>query len=333
MDKRNIYLITGASGHLGTAIACELLGRGESVYGLFLPGEKVEETGILPRFGDVRDRDSIERILQSMDCKNTTVIHCAGIISIGSSFNQKMYDVNVNGTKNITDLCMKYQVKKLLYISSVHAIPERPHGTTITETKVFLPEMVKGPYAKTKAEATAYVLQKVEEGLNASIVHPSGIIGPYDDGKGHINSVILAYYNEKLIAGVHGGYDFVDVRDVANGVIAACLHGKAGECYILSNQYYSMETFFKKLHAITAKREIRLYLPIWLVKPIAYFLERIARSQKRQPLVISYSMYTLQSNSCFSHEKASMHLGYQTRDLGVSLSDTITWFRERGIIR
>ena len=95
-----------------------------------------------------------------------------------------------------------------------------------------------GPYAKTKAEATQAVLEAVKQGLNAVVVHPSGIIGPYDNGNNHIVKLAKDYISGKLLAGVIGGYDFVDVRDVAKGCIAAVDKGEVGECYILSNRFY-----------------------------------------------------------------------------------------------
>ena len=73
------------------------------------------------------------------------VIHCAGVVSISSHFDKKVYDVNVLGTRNLLALCRQFQVQKLVYVSSVHAIPEKPQGETITETDTFDPHKVKGP--------------------------------------------------------------------------------------------------------------------------------------------------------------------------------------------
>ena len=93
------------------------------------------------------------------------MIHTAGIVSITSKYEQRVYDVNVTGTKVITDLCIEKKVKKLVYISSVHAIPELPAGQTMREVELFDPDKVIGLYAKTKAEATAYVMEAGKKGL------------------------------------------------------------------------------------------------------------------------------------------------------------------------
>ena len=108
---------------------------------------------------------------------------------------------------NILKFCSQCGVGKLVYVSSVHAIPEKPKGTEIAETTTFSPELVRGDYAKSKAMATALVLQAAKEGLNASVVFPSGIIGPGDLGKGSITNMLLSFLAGKLPLAVKGGYD------------------------------------------------------------------------------------------------------------------------------
>lgn len=182
---------------------------------------------------------------------------------IASKFIQDVYDVNVNGTKNIVDLCEQNKIHKLVYVSSVHAIPEEPKGECILEVEDFNPEDVVGQYAKTKSEATAYVLAAGGRGLNVNVVHPSGISGPYDSGRGHLTTLVIDYYKGRLVAGMEGGYDFVDVRDVANGIIACCHMGSPRECYILSNRYFTIKEILDILHEVTSKRKIRIILPYW----------------------------------------------------------------------
>ena len=115
-------------------------------------------------------------------------------------------------------MCLKYHVKRLVYVSSVHAIPERPKDEVISEINQFDPRDVVGLYAMTKSKATQIVLGGVLLGLDAVVVHPSGIIGPNDYGHGYCTQLVMDYLDGRLTAGVNGGYDFVDVRDVADGV-------------------------------------------------------------------------------------------------------------------
>ena len=331
MDK--LYLITGAAGHLGTALVDNLLRDKKQVRLLVLPGEKHIPAGDMEiYYGDVRDKTSLLGFFANPLDKDLIVIHCAGIVSIASKYSQNVYDVNVTGTKNIVDLCREFKVKKLVHVSSVHAIPEKPHGEKISETEDFDPEKVVGLYAKTKAEATKYVLEAAKGGLDASVVHPSGICGPFDYGRGHLTALVMDFYNGRLVAAIDGGYDFVDVRDVAAGVLACCEKGKKGECYILSGKYFTIRQVLYYLHEITGKKEIKSFLPLWFVKATAPLAENYYKIRNQPPLFTAYSIYTLNTNAVFSNNKAREELGYTTRDFKKTLQDTVDWLREKGRI-
>jgi len=327
---KELYLVTGAAGHLGSAVIRELKKMNKNVRGLVLQGEKNIPEDIDIFYGDVTKKDSLEDFFENSGAE-LIVIHCAGIVSITSNYSQLMYDVNVNGTKNIVELCIEKNVKKLVYVSSVHAIPEKPKGEIIFETKNFDPDKVVGNYAKTKAEATKYVLDSSRR-LNVSIVHPSGICGPYDFGNGHITTLVKDYYTGKLVAGIRGGYDFVDVRDVAKGITSCVVNGRAGECYILSNKYFSVREILNMLYDITRKKKIKSFIPLWFIKIMAPVAELYYKILKQRPLYTAYSIYTLNSNSIFSNEKAKRELGYTTREMKETLKDTVKWLKDKNII-
>lgn len=323
-----LYIVTGAAGHLGSVITRQLITSGQQVRALVLPGEKHAPENAELYFGDVCNKESIRPCFENMNGRQFIVIHCAGIVSITSKFNQRVCDVNVTGTQNVVELCKEYHVSKMVYVSSVHAIPEKQKGITITETHEFDPDFVVGLYAKTKAQATRYVLEAARLGLNACVVHPSGIVGPYDNGRGHMTTLIIDYFKGRLVSGVHGGYDFVDVRDVTAGILSACENGKQGECYILSNKFYEVREILDMLHELTGKRKIKNYLPLWFVKITAPLAEFYYKLLKQPPLFTTYSIYTLNSNAVFSHQKATKELGYTTREMKETLNDTINWLKE-----
>ncbi|SHJ22385.1 NAD-dependent epimerase/dehydratase family protein [Parasporobacterium paucivorans] len=325
------YLITGAAGHLGYTLVRILSEKGAEVRALVLPCDR--ETLCFPDnveifAGDVRDVDSLEGFFIVGPKTDSVLIHCAGIVSIASGYLKDVIDVNVHGTRNIVRLCMKHRVSKLVYVSSVHAIPELPGREEITEVKDFEPGNVKGLYAKTKAAATKYVLEAAKRGLNASVVHPSGICGPYDNGAGHLTQLVLDFYKGRLVAGTTGGYDFVDVRDVAAGILSCCLNGKAGECYILSNRYYKVTEILDMLSDISGKKKIRIVIPMQIARATAPLAELYYRFRKSTPLYTAYSLYTITSNSNFSHEKADRELGYKVRPFQETLADTANWLQK-----
>jgi len=217
-------------------------------------------------------------------------------------------------------------------VSSVHAIPELTKGRTICEIDRFDPDKVKGFYAKTKAAATDIVLRAAKDGLDAVVVHPSGIMGPNDFALGYSTQLVLEYLSGGLVAGIKGGYDFVDVRDVAAGIISAAKRGRRGECYILSNTFISVRRMLDTLSDVSGMKKIKTMLPLWFIRPLAPLAELYYKILHKKPLFTGYSIYTLQSNANFSHEKATRELGYSTRDLRETLSDTVAFLKDHGRI-
>lgn len=321
------YLVTGATGYLGNTVVRKLASQGVHIRALVMPGDRLAKLlpeGVETFTGRVDDTTSMEDFFAGAG-EGCCVIHCAGIISIASVKDDRLDRVNTGGTKNITDMCINHGVSKLVYVSSVHAIPEGKKGSEISEVSRFSPQKVRGDYAKSKAAATAIVLEAAAAGLNASVVHPSGIIGPNDSGQGSITGMILSYCTGKLPVGVDGGYDFVDVRDVADGILACCDRGKPGECYILSNRFVSIKELLETLKKLTHGRRILAYVPLKLAKFIAPVWEKASIRLKKPLYFTPYSIETLGSNAFFSHKKATETLGYRPRSVADTLADTVRW--------
>ena len=326
---KKIFIITGANGFLGNNIIRELsLNKEFEIRALILPNQN---TDILKDFnckiyyGDVREYDTLTEIFNINENQELVVIHCAAIVYIKSKHNQDVYDVNVNGTKNIVKKVLEKNAK-LIYVSSVHAIPEKPNNKIMTEITNFDKNKVIGLYAKTKAEAANYVLNMVKyNNLNACIVHPSGIIRPFDYGNSHLTELIKEIKNGNLKTLVKGGYDFVDVRDVTSGILKCINRNISGECFILSNKKYEIKELADIICELKNIKKIKLIIPLWLVKLITPFYEMYYNLKRKTPLFTKYSLYTLNSNSNFSHDKAKQYLDYNPRNIRETLKDTIEW--------
>ena len=227
-----VYILTGAAGLLGSNISRQLIEMGETVRALVLKGDPAakyvpEKAQII--YGDLLDLDSLEELFTVPEDSEVYVIHCASIVTLHPEPNPKVYAVNVDGTQNIIDMCIKHKVKKLVYISSTGAIPELPHGQRIKEVDHFLPtDGLVGYYSITKAEASQKVLDAVHEypEFDASIVHPSGICGPNDYSFGPVAQIVSQYVAGEMKIGLEGTFNSVDVRDLAAGVIACCEKGR-----------------------------------------------------------------------------------------------------------
>jgi len=334
-----IYIITGGTGFVGNNVIKELLPSGAVIRSLVRSKEKAEKAlkGIKIELitGNVRDKETVEKLFEGLENHEITFIHTASVVLIGG--NRKQYktmdDVNYNGIKNIIEACLKHKAR-LLYVSSVHAITEPPNRGLTVEIENFDPKTVVGKYAKSKARASALVMDAVKnQGLDAVMVHPSGITGPNDYSDTHLTQMVIDYMENRIPAAVNGGYDFVDVRDVASGIIKAAQKGKAGDCFLLSNKYYSVKELLTTLQEITGGKKIKSKLPMWLAYFSLPFLSAFFKLCGKRPLYTAYSLYTLKSNSNFSHEKAAKELGYSPRELRDSLTDTVKFIKENNLLK
>ena len=328
------YLITGATGFLGSAVLRLLLAHGCRVFALVMLNDPLIHT--LPKnvdtiLGDLTDRNSL-RDFFAAGGDDFCVLHCAGLVSISSRPGEAIYAVNVQGTQNIIDLCREYHAAKLIYVSSVHAIPEKPAPETITEPDRFAPDEILGDYGKSKAMATALVLEAAQNGLNASVVLPSGILGPGDLPRGNMTRMLLAFCRGRLPLGVKGGYDFVDVRDVAVGVLACAERGRAGECYILSGHYTSISNMFSLTASLLGRKAPKLCVSAALAGFAAPIFEKLGRLRGKRPFFTPYSISVLRSNGHFSNAKAVGALGFHARPLRETLQSTILWLQGQNLI-
>lgn len=259
--------------------------------------------------------------------KQAVIIHCAGVVSIATE-DPALWKVNVDGTRNVVDLCEAYGIPKLVCVSSVHALPEMEQGTVVKETNHFSASLVHGVYGKSKAEAAAYVKKATERGLSAVLVHPSGLIGPEDYSQGYMTEMIRLYARHGFPASIEGGYDFADVRDVVQGIIYSANRDVNGEYFILSNEYITVKRLVDILAELTGKRKVYGNIPLKWVKGLAPLCEKMTKHFDLPGLINPYSIYTLGSNGYFSHEKADSQLDYHVRPIEETLADIICWMEK-----
>jgi dihydroflavonol-4-reductase len=269
--------------------------------------------------GNSLDTEFLESVFKEADL----VFHLAGIVEIGSGKKKLINKVNVEGTRNVVNACLKCGVKRLVYTSSVHAITELPKPEVMSEITDFDPDKVKGLYAKSKALATRIVLEQKDSPLDVIVVHPSGVIGPYDYKMSNVSQMFMDFLLGRLTAYLKGGYNFVDVRDVARGIRLAAEKGRRGECYILSGSEITVKELLDEIARVSGKKRVKTKLAYWFILAMSYFAEVYYKIVRQNPLFTHYSIVVLNSNYHFSNQKAKDELGYTTRDLKETIKDTM----------
>jgi len=320
-------LVTGATGHIGNVLVRKLLEQGEKVRALIWRGEDTTPLRDLPVeqvVGDVLDPASLGAAMNGIE----NVFHLAGIISIMPGKSPFVWRVNVEGTRNVLEAAQRARVRRLVYTSSIHAIARAPHGVEMDESLGFDTDCPYGEYDRSKAAASLEVQNAAKANLDAVIVCPTGVIGPYDFRGSEMGEVIRGAAQAKPMFYVEGAYDFVDVRDVADGLISAARHGRRGESYILSGNKISVRYMLETVREVTGKAFARIKIPFSLAEFAAKFTPWYYLKTKAKPRFTPYSLEVLQSNANISHAKAMKELGYKPRPVVETIADTVRWFFE-----
>lgn len=326
-----VDLVTGASGFLGNVLVRELLKRNHEVC-VFLRKTSdttpIKDLPVTKFYGDVLDKESLIRAFGKADI----VYHLAGKISIMPGDHLSLTKVNYTSIINIIEACFETKIKKLVYTSTIHALKEPPAETIIDESVPYCTNNPRGCYDSAKAHASLEVLKAVKEGLDAVILNPTGVIGPFDFPVSPLTQTFIDYAKGKLKLMVEGAFDFVDVRDVALGHIYASELGRTGESYILSGERVKISELMKILEDVTAIKAPAHYLPIKVAKAIGTIMPLYYWLTGKKPCFTRYSVETLVSNSFISHNKATNELGYNPRPIKQCVKDTINWLKEIKLI-
>lgn len=324
MDFR-ICAVTGATGHLGSCLIRELLKDGWTVKVIIRSHTRaIEGLNLEVVRGDVTDEESLMKAFEDIDC----VFHLAGEISLLRKKESSLFRINVEGTRNVIGACVRKGVKRLLYCSSIHAFNIHKNEGIIDENSLPALDDHLHPYDRSKAIAQMFVLQANSPGtLETLVVNPTGIIGPFDFKPSRMGKFFLKLLNKSLIFITEGGFNWVDVRDVARGMINAMLKGKAGSSYILGGHPLSIKELVEIFSEITGKRVRVFTLPSFIGEFFGTMNEKFWSLNDAEPLFTRESVRILQSFPRISWEKARRELNYSVRPIRETLRDTIEWLK------
>jgi dihydroflavonol-4-reductase len=321
--------VTGANGHVGANLCRTLLAEGHQVKALVhqhqdaLKGLDIELI-----HGSVNDQEALRKLFKGAEI----VFHLAALISIDGQKN-KLLEVNFEGTRNLINTIKENGVRRLIHFSSIHSLKHSPFNEPMDETR---PLMVEGPtwYEVTKARAEKFVLESTKEGLDAVIINPTAIVGPNDFKPSLVGTVLIRLYKNSLPALVPGGYNWVDVRDIVQGAVSAMDNGRKGERYILGGKWVSVRDLAMTVEKVTGKKINKLTIPTSVAMIGVPFIKAYAKIARQEPLYTGESLRTLvEVNKKISCLKAETELGYKSRDLEITVRDTLAWFHQNGHLK
>jgi dihydroflavonol-4-reductase len=320
--------VTGATGHIGANLVRTLLARGDEVRALVHDDDRALQGVAVEKLrADVRDLAALKRAFDGVDL----VFHLAARISIAPGDAAEVHAVNVEGTRNVVEACLAQKVKRLVHFSSIHALSPEPRDQTVDETRA-LAEGSWLPYDRSKAAGELEVKKGVERGLDAVTVNPTAVLGPNDFRPSPMGTVLLDLYRRNLPGLIDGGFDWVDVRDVVAGALAAAEKGRKGERYLLSGARRSLSDLARTVEEVTGVKRPWLVSPMWLARASAPFATGWARLTKKPPRLTAESLHALRNHQLVSHDKAARELGYQPRPLEDTVTATFAWFKEANVV-
>jgi dihydroflavonol-4-reductase len=320
-------VITGGAGHVGVALARALLTHGHAVRAIVrseavgLDGLAVER---IP--ADVGSVESLVPAFKGMD----VVFHTAARISIVKGDRDLVESTNVGGTQNVSAACRLAGVKRLVYFSSIEALEPLPLDSPVDETRPFVNHGGGSPYAHSKAHAELALREAMASGLDAVILNPTAIIGPFDFKPSFLGQAVMSFARGRIPMLVDGGFDWVDVRDVAEAAVLAAERAPRGERYIIGGRYASMAELARLVCGEVGVTPPSISCPYGIASAFAPVSTAFCAITRRAPLFTTYSLRVLKGNKRVSHEKAAAELGYRPRDLDQTVRETLAWFRETG---
>jgi len=319
--------VTGATGHLGVHLIPLLRNRGQDVRALIRTASSVldgQDVDVVE--GSVADTPALRRLMSGVE----TVFHLAGVISIDGDPDGRVAAVNINGTRNVVDAAIDCGVKRFIHVSSIHAFDLTRDERPIDETRPRVGERHPA-YDRSKYAGEKEVRRGIARGLDAVIVNPTGVLGPLDYRPSFMGRSLLDFYHRRIPARIEGGFDFVDVRDVAEGMVAAAERGRTGENYILSGSWCSITDVASATERCTGVPSPRWEVSVGTVRRLLPITRMLGRFVDLPPIT-GESLSALEAKPGISNARARDELGFTTRPTEESIADAYACFRDRGLL-
>jgi dihydroflavonol-4-reductase len=323
-----MFVVTGASGHLGANVVRALARAGETVRAVDVrPGSALE--GLDTEFvrGDVLDPSSLESAFAGGDF----VIHLAARISIAGDPDGSVRRVNVDGVRHVAEAALAAGVRRLVHCSSLHAYDVGAIGGPIREgaPRATAPDLPA--YDRSKAAGEDELRRVVDRGLDAVILNPSGMFGPVDPEPSRMGRALLAMFKGRMPITVRGAFDWVDVRDVAAALIAAAERGRTGENYLVGGHRAPFAELGRLAADVAGRRPPRLVAPLAPLQLAAGAAVRVVGPRRAGRLLLTpESLQALATDPVVDCSKAAAELFYRPRPLAETVADLYASFLADG---
>ena len=326
-------LVTGATGFVGSAVARLLLAEGREVRALVRAGgdgSNIDGLDIERVTGDLTDSTSLKAAVKGC----TALYHVAADYRLWIPRPKEIYDVNVEGTRNLMRAAGEAGVARIVYTSSVAVLGLNKDGSPAGEdVPVGLGDMT-GHYKRSKYLAEQAVREMISrDGLPAVIVNPTAPVGARDIKPTPTGRIVVDFVNGRMPAYVDTGLNLVHVDDCARGHLLAFERGTPGERYILGGENLTLRDILLTLGRITGRPAPRMRLPNRFLVPFAYGAEVWARLTGGETRLTVDTLRMARKRMFFSSEKAARELGFSSRPADIALADAVQWFAENGYFK
>ena len=332
MAGKDIAVVTGASGFVGSAVARALIAEGFDVRAVVRktsPRTNLEGLDVDVFEGDMRDASAMTKAANGA----RYVFHVAADYRLWAPDPNEIMQANIEGTRAVMQAALAARVERVVYTSSVATLKLHDDGRRSDETRPLGVNEGIGVYKRSKVAAERLVESMVaNEGLPAVIVNPSTPIGPRDVRPTPTGRILVEAACGRMPAFVDTGLNIVHVDDVAAGHLAALTKGKTGERYILGGQDMPLSEMLAVIAGLVGRKPPKVKLPRGLIFPLAYGAEAVARVTKREPFVTVDGLKMAKYRMYFSSAKAQRELGYSARPAEEAIRDALDWFRAAGKI-
>lgn len=316
--------VTGTTGFIGSAILRELLKDGRAVKTLVRKNavlQNIDGLDVEIVTGDLLDKASLHSALIGCD----VLYHTAAYYSLWNRDKKILYDINVDGTRNILDAAKQAGVQKVIYTSTVGCIGLHPDGHPADEETPLDLTTLSNDYKKSKYQAEQIALHCKD--LPVVVVNPSAPVGPRDIKPTPTGKIIVDFLNRKMPAYLDTGLNLIHVNDCARGHLLAEKKGKPGERYILGNQNMSLKDILMALENITGLKAPTLQMPYWIAYSAGWVCEMISNYiTQREPAVPLGGVKMAKYKMYFDPSKAVRELSLPQTPVENALREAVEWF-------